>query len=355
MDALCSHRRPTREVHVGSVTVGGNAPISIQSMTTTDTHDAKKTIAQAQDLFLAGADIVRVTLPDKAAFPAFSKICTEAPGPIVADIHFDATLALLALDSAASAIRINPGNIGKLDKVDAIFTAAKEKNKAVRIGVNAGSLEADIEKDQSLTLSQKLAKSAKRFSCRAEALGFTNYVVSAKVHSVKETIDANKELAKKLPEVPLHLGVTEAGDAIQGTVKNAVALSALLREGIGDTIRISLTEDPCLEVEAARVLLASLDLRRIGPEFITCPTCGRTKVDLIALTKEARARFSRLKKPLSIAIMGCAVNGPGEAKAADIGVAFGDGYAAIFESGNIVERVSSESALDALEKRIDAS
>ncbi len=354
MDAVCSHRRKTREVIVGSVVVGGASPVSIQSMTTTDTHDAKKTLAQAQDLFSAGADIVRVTLPDKAALSAFSKIANEAAGPIVADIHFDASLALAALESPAAAIRINPGNIGDNDIVDAIFVAAKKSNKAVRIGVNAGSLEKDIAEEPNTSLSQKLAKSAKRFSCRAEALGFTNYVVSAKVHSVKETISANRELAKTLPEVPLHLGVTEAGDAIQGTVKNAVALSTLLREGIGDTLRISLTEDPCLEVEAARALLASLELRMLGPEFITCPTCGRTKVDLITLAKEARARFSRLKKPLSIALMGCAVNGPGEAKAADIGVAFGDGYAAIFQAGRIVERVRAEEALDALEKRIDA-
>lgn len=354
MAAFCKPRKPTRQVYVRDVAIGGDAPISIQSMCTTDTEDERATREQIEAIAAAGADIVRVAVPAKAAVKALKKLVKSSPVPLVADIHFDPELALFAIQAGADAIRINPGNIGGIEVATSVFKAAKEAHVPVRIGVNAGSLESDIAHDSSLTLPEKLAVSAKRYVETAERVGFYDIVLSAKSHNVQDTVLAYRALSETLPDIPLHLGVTEAGDLLQGTVKNAVCLSTLLQEGIGDTLRISLTADPVYEIEAARALLLSLDLRQDGIEFVTCPTCARTKVDLIEIAASAKKRFGSIQKPLVVALMGCAVNGPGEAKDADIGVAFGDGKAALFVEGKIQKTIDADLALDELATYIES-
>ena len=338
----------TRRVMVGKVPVGGGAPVSVQSMCNAKTSDAEATLAQIRRFADAGCEIVRVTLPTADAVDSFRRICAESPLPVVADIHFDYKLAIAAIESGAAAVRINPGNIGSFDRVDAVIDAAAQAGCAIRIGVNAGSLAKEYDEREDLTLADKLVASAESFVAHFEGRGFTNFVLSAKVHGVQDTIEVNRRLSQALPQVPLHIGVTEAGTTRQGTVKSAIALGALLSEGIGDTMRVSLTADPVEEVRVAWDILSSLGIRRLPPELVSCPTCGRTQVDLIGIAEEVERRLEQIAAPITVAVMGCVVNGPGEARGADIGVACGRGSAVVFAGGEILRKVSEDEIVDVL-------
>lgn len=347
-------RNLTRPCHVGSVTIGGGAPVVVQSMTCTSTEDAQATIDQVNRLAEAGCDVVRVSVPTKKATAAFREICAASPVPIVADIHFDYRLAIEALQAGAAKLRINPGNIGSWEKVDAVIDAAGEAGAAIRIGVNAGSLEQDLAERDDLTQPEKLVESSLRFVQHFENRGFTNIVLSAKCHSVPATIDTYRALSRELPQVPLHLGVTEAGGAFQGTIKSCVGLGSLLADGIGDTLRVSLTADPVEEVPVAWGILSALGLRRRGPEMVSCPTCSRCQVDMIPIAHEVERRLRGCSKPISVAVMGCVVNGPGEASDADVGVACGKGSALLFRHGTVVRKIADTEIVDALMREIDA-
>lgn len=346
-------RSATRRLSIGGVPLGGGAPVVVQSMTSTDTADTDATLTQVRALADAGCDLVRVSVPTKAALASFAEICAAAPVPIVADIHFDYRLALGALDAGAAKLRINPGNIGSWDKVDAVIDKAGETGAAIRIGVNAGSLEDDLAARDDLTLPEKLVASSLRFVEHFEARGFTSIVLSAKAHDVPTTIATYRALSRELPHVPLHLGVTEAGTVRQGTIKSSVGLGVLLAEGIGDTLRVSLTADPVEEPPVAWGILECLGLRRRGPELISCPTCGRTQVDLIPIAEEVERRLARVGKPISVAVMGCVVNGPGEASGADVGVACGRGCGLIFRHGEVLRKVDEDAIIDELFAEID--
>ena len=346
-------RTKTRPVHVGKVTIGGGAPVVVQSMTSTDTVDATATLDQVRALADAGCDIVRVSVPSRAALKSFRTICAESPVPIVADIHFDHRLALGAIDAGAAKLRINPGNIGSWEKVDAVIDAAGEAGIAIRIGVNAGSLEDDIAQNENLSLPEKLVASSLRFVEHFEGRGFENIVLSAKAHDVPATIATYRALSRELPQVPLHLGVTAAGTVKQGTIKSAVGLGALLADGIGDTLRVSLTADPVEEPPVAWGILECLGIRRRGPELVSCPTCGRTQVDLIPIAEEVEHRLKDVTKPISVAVMGCVVNGPGEAAGADVGVACGRGCGLIFRHGEVLRKVSEDAIIDELMREIE--
>ncbi len=346
-------REKTRPVRVGSVTIGGGAPVVVQSMTSTDTADAAATLEQVRALAAAGCDLVRVSVPTREAVEGFREVCAASPVPIVADIHFDYRLALAALEAGAAKLRINPGNIGSWEKVDAVIDAVGEAGAAIRIGVNAGSLEDDIASREELTLPEKLVLSSERFVEHFEARGFTDIVLSAKAHDVRTTIDTYRALSRELPQVPLHLGVTEAGTVRQGTIKSSVGLGVLLAEGIGDTLRVSLTADPVEEPPVAWGILECLGIRRRGPELVSCPTCGRTQVDLIGLAEEVERRLTGVTKPIAVAVMGCVVNGPGEASGADVGVACGRGCGLIFKHGEVVRKVPEDRIVDELMAEID--
>ena len=347
-------RNVTRPVMVGNVQIGGGAPVVVQSMTCVDTADADATLAQVRALVEAGCDIVRVSVPTVKALEGFRRICAESPVPIVADIHFDHRLAIGAVEAGAAKLRINPGNIGDWDKVDAVIDAAGEDGAAIRIGVNAGSLETDLAERDDLTQPEKLVASSLRFVEHFEARGFTNIVLSAKAHSVLTTIDTYRALSRELPQVPLHLGVTEAGGVQQGTIKSSIALGALLAEGIGDTMRVSLTADPVEEVPVAWGILSALGLRRRGPEMVSCPTCARCQVDMIPIANEVERRLRSCTKPISVAVMGCAVNGPGEASDADVGVACGKDCALLFRHGEVIRKIPADAIVDTLMTEIDA-
>ena len=346
-------RELTRAAHVGGVEIGGGAPVVVQSMTCTPTKDAAATLAQVRELAEAGCDIVRVTLPRKDAVEAFRQVCAESPVPIVADIHFDYRLAIAAAEAGAAKLRINPGNIGSWEKVDAVIDAAGERGCAIRIGVNAGSLDPAVDAREGLTLPDKLVASSVSFVEHFEQRGFTNIVLSAKAHDVPTTIETYRRLSADLPQVPLHLGVTEAGTREQGTIKNAVALGVLLNEGIGDTLRVSLTADPVEEVPVCWGILQALGLRRRGPEIVSCPTCGRTQVNLIPIAEEVERRLRTVDKPISVAVMGCVVNGPGEARGADIGVACGKGVALLFKKGEVLRKIPEDRIVDELMREIE--
>lgn len=346
-------RERTRQVMVGSVPIGGGAPVVVQSMTCTPTIDADATLAQVRALVDAGCDLVRVTVPSADALESFGRICAESPVPIVADIHFDYRLAIGAVRSGAAKLRINPGNIGDWDRVDAVIDAAGEAGAAIRIGVNAGSLDRRIAEREDLTQPEKLVASSLEFVEHFEKRGFENIVLSAKAHSVPTTIETYRALSRELPQVPLHLGVTEAGTVQQGTIKSAVGLGVLLAEGIGDTMRVSLTADPVEEPPVCWGILSSLGLRRRGPELVSCPTCGRTQVDLIGLAEEVGERLKSCTKPISVAVMGCVVNGPGEASDADVGVACGRGVGMVFRRGEIIRKVPEAQIVDALMEEIE--
>lgn len=346
-------RERTRRVMVGSVPLGGGSPVVVQSMTCTPTVDADATLAQVNALVDAGCDLVRVTVPSREALGPFERICRESPVPIVADIHFDYRLAIGAVRAGAAKLRINPGNIGDWERVDAVIDAAGEAGAAIRIGVNAGSLDKRIAERDGLTQPEKLVASSLEFVEHFEKRGFDDIVLSAKAHSVPTTIETYRALSRELPHVPLHLGVTEAGTVQQGTIKSAVGLGVLLAEGIGDTMRVSLTADPVEEPPVCWGILQSLGLRRRGPELVSCPTCGRTQVDLIGLAEEVAERLKGCTKPISVAVMGCVVNGPGEASDADVGVACGRGVGMVFRHGEVIRKVSEDQIVDALMEEID--
>lgn len=346
-------RELTRPVMVGDVQIGGGAPVVVQSMTCTPTIDAASTLAQVHALAEAGCDIVRVSVPAKEALGPFGAICRESPVPIVADIHFDYRLAIGAVQAGAAKLRINPGNIGDWDRVDAVIDAAGEAGAAIRIGVNAGSLDRTIAERDDLTQPEKLVASSLEFIEHFEKRGFADIVLSAKAHSVLTTLDTYRSLSREIPHVPLHLGVTEAGTVQQGTIKSSVGLGILLSEGIGDTMRVSLTADPVEEPPVCWGILSALGLRRRGPELVSCPTCGRTQVDLIGLAERVSDRLKTCDKPISVAVMGCVVNGPGEASDADVGVACGRGVGMVFRHGEVIRKVPEAQIVDALMEEID--
>ena len=346
-------RERTRRVMVGSVPLGGGSPVVVQSMTCTPTVNADATLAQVNALVDAGCDLVRVTVPSREALGPFERICRESPVPIVADIHFDYRLAIGAVRAGAAKLRINPGNIGDWERVDAVIDAAGEAGAAIRIGVNAGSLDKRIAERDGLTQPEKLVASSLEFVEHFEKRGFDDIVLSAKAHSVPTTIETYRALSRELPHVPLHLGVTEAGTVQQGTIKSAVGLGVLLAEGIGDTMRVSLTADPVEEPPVCWGILQSLGLRRRGPELVSCPTCGRTQVDLIGLAEEVGERLKGCSKPISVAVMGCVVNGPGEASDADVGVACGRGVGMVFRHGEVIRKAPEDQIVDALMEEID--
>jgi len=330
-------RKMTRQIKIGDVAVGGGAPVSIQSMTNTDTRDTEATIAQIKRLEAAGCEIVRCAVVDENAAKAFRTIRNAVRVPLIADIHFDYRLAIASMEHGADAIRINPGNIGSAERVRAVVDAAKANGSAIRVGVNAGSLEKDILKEHGIT-AEALAKSAFRHIRQIEDMGFYDMKISLKASSVPLTYQAYTLFAAQ-SDYPLHIGVTEAGTFFAGTVKSSAGIGALLLNGIGDTLRVSLTGDPEQEVRVAWQLLNALEIRRRGPEIISCPTCGRTEIGLEALAVEVEQRAAVLNDTISIAVMGCPVNGPGEAKHADYGIAGGRGQGIIFKKGEPVKKV----------------
>ncbi|PKQ21258.1 MAG: 4-hydroxy-3-methylbut-2-en-1-yl diphosphate synthase [Actinobacteria bacterium HGW-Actinobacteria-6] len=345
-------RRQTRRVTVGAVAVGGDAPIAVQSMTNTDTRNPDATLAQIARLADAGCEIVRVAIPHADALPGFAEICAASPLPVVADIHFDHRLAIEATRLGAAKLRINPGNIGSLDRVDAVIEAAGAAGIPVRIGVNAGSLATEYQ-DRDWPLAQKLFASAVSYCEHISGLGFEDIVVSAKASSVNSTIEAYRLLTNELP-YPLHIGVTEAGTSLSGTVKSSVGLGVLLAEGIGDTLRVSLTADPVEEVIVGWEILSALDIRRRGPELVSCPTCGRCEVDMVPIAQEVERRLRSMRTPVKVAVMGCAVNGPGEARDADVGVASGRGVGLLFRRGEVIRKVPEAEIVDALMAEVEA-
>ena len=337
-------RRKTKRISVGSVSIGGSAPVSVQSMTTTDTRNAHATIAQIRRLAAVGCEIVRVAVPDQQAVAALPAIIKRSPIPVIADIHFDYRLALASLDAGIHSIRINPGTIGGSDRFAAVLQCARDRGIAVRIGINAGSLEKDIAHAYQHPTAEALVESALRSIDHAERLGCTQIKLSIKSSHVLTTIAAYRLLSRKT-QYPLHIGITEAGTLQSGTVKSAVGLGILLAEGIGDTMRVSLAADPTAEVIAAYGILRCLGLRQRGPEIIACPTCGRHRIDVIRIAREIERRCATFAQPLTIAVMGCEVNGPGEAKEADIGLAGSKSGGVIFKKGIIIKRCSPTTLL----------
>ena len=347
-------RARTRRVSVGGVAMGAGAPVVVQSMLTAPTANPEAAIAQARDLAEAGCEIVRAAIPNSSALDGFAQLCRACPVPVVADIHFDHRLAVRACELGASGLRINPGNIGSWDKVDAVIDAARAAGIPIRIGVNAGSIDRELDARDDLSLAEKMALSATGFVRHFEDRDFGDIVLSAKAHDVGVTVDAYRRLSRELPSIPLHLGITEAGTAFQGTIKSSVGLGILLSEGIGDTLRVSLTADPVEEIPVAWGILQALGLRRRTPELISCPTCARCQVDMIPIARQVEKRLRTLSLPISVAVMGCEVNGPGEARGADIGVACSRGSGAIFCHGEIVRRVPDDQIVEALFAEIAA-
>ena len=341
-----------REVRVGGVAVGGKAPVSVQSMTNTDTRDSEATIAQILRLEAAGCEIVRVAVPDGEAAEAVAKIKKQIHIPLVCDIHFDYRLALTCMKNGADKIRINPGNIGSRERVKAVADMAKDRGVPIRIGVNGGSLEKDILKKYKRPTPDALVESALRHIEILDELNFSDIVVSMKVSDVPSMIEAYRKF-DKISDIPLHVGVTEAGTLNGGIIKSAVGIGTLLSEGIGNTIRVSLTADPVCEIDAAKKILRVLGLRKNGVEIVSCPTCGRTRIDLISIANEVERRIGGIDKDIKVAVMGCAVNGPGEARDADVGIAGGNGEGLIFKHGEILRKVPEDRLIDELMAEID--
>lgn len=344
-------RRSTRAVRAGDVVIGGGAPVSVQTMTKTDTRDVWATVDQIRELAVAGADLVRLAVPDQEAAEALGPIRKAVKTPLVADIHYDYRLALAALRQGVDKLRINPGNIGATWKVREVVLAAQERGVPIRIGVNAGSLEKDLLERYGRS-PEAMVESALRHIRILEDLGFYDIVISLKASDVATTIDAYRLIADRVP-YPLHLGVTEAGPGVAGTVKSAVGMGVLLAEGIGDTIRVSLTGEPHEEVRVGLEILYALGLRQRRLEIVSCPTCGRIQIDLMKVVAEAERRLAHVQKPVKVAIMGCAVNGPGEAREADIGIAGGNGVGMLFVRGAMVRRVAEAEMVDALVEEIE--
>lgn len=342
----------TRQVKVGKVTLGGGAPCVVQSMLNLPLEDVEGNLAQIERLAEAGCELIRIAIPHKRDLNYFEKICQKSVLPVIADIHFSAEIAIEAAKRGAAKLRINPGNIGGLEACVPVLEAARNAGIPIRIGVNAGSLDEDLVARSDLTLPEKLAESARGYVEFCESQGFYDLVVSAKAHDVPTTVEAYRLLSKTLPTIPLHIGVTEAGTLFQGLIKSASGLGILLEQGIGDTLRISLTDDPVEEVRACWMLLSALGLRRRDPELVSCPTCGRCQVDLISIAKEVEDRLKEIHRPLQVAVMGCVVNGPGEAADADIGVACGKGSGVIFTRGKTLRKVEEAAIVDVLMEEI---
>ncbi|HHU90913.1 MAG TPA: flavodoxin-dependent (E)-4-hydroxy-3-methylbut-2-enyl-diphosphate synthase [Clostridiaceae bacterium] len=344
-------RRETRKIRVGNIFIGGDAPISIQSMTNTNTSDIDSTVSQIQALANEGCDIVRVAVPDMEAAEAISKIKERITIPLVADIHFDYRLALKAMENGADKIRINPGNIGSVERVKEVVYMASKKEIPIRIGVNGGSLEKDLLTKYGRVCAEALVESALRHVKILEELNFYNTVISIKASDVKVLFEAHKLVSQKT-DYPLHIGVTEAGTPYSGTIKSAVGIGAMLLSGIGDTIRVSLTGDPVLEIKAAKEILRACGLYKRGAVLISCPTCGRTQINLIDIAQKVEKALESIEKPIKVAVMGCIVNGPGEAREADIGIAGGKDTAVIFKKGEILRKVPESEVVEALLEEI---
>jgi len=340
-------RKHTRQIHVGNVAIGGDAPIAVQSMTNTHTQDLSVTVAQIQRLIQAGCEIIRVAVPDMEAASAIATIKKQISIPLIADIHFDYKLAIAAADKGADGLRINPGNIGGKNKIKAVVEAAKHHGIPIRIGVNAGSLEKDILKARGGVTPEGLVESALRQIDLMASFDFSNLKIAIKSSDVLQTIEAYRMLSSKT-DFPLHVGITEAGGLYSGIVKSAIGIGMLLAQGIGDTLRVSLTRDPVEEVRVGFEILKALDIRKRGPEIISCPTCGRCNIDLFSIAEKIEKAILTVKAPMKIAIMGCVVNGPGEARAADVGIAGGDGFGVLFKKGKIVKKFPEEKLVEEL-------
>lgn len=349
---FAENRKKTNQISVGNVKIGGFAPVSVQSMTNTFTQDVKKTVQQIKDLEEAGCEIVRVAVPDEDAATAISKIKDQIQIPIIADIHFDHRLAILSAKNGANGLRINPGNIGNKKKIRAVVDCATDLNIPIRIGVNAGSLEQDILDKYHGVTAEAMVESALRHIDILTSLNFEQIKVSLKASDVTRTISAYRLLSEKV-DFPLHLGVTEAGTIYPGIVKSSLGIGMLLAEGIGDTIRISLTSDPVNEIRVGYEILKALDIRRHGPELISCPTCGRCNIDLFKIANQIETFLMKKKISLKVAVMGCVVNGPGEAKEADIGIAGGKGIGILFKKGKVVRKVPQDKLVDVLMEEIN--
>ena len=345
-------KRITKEVHIGNRVIGGNNPILIQSMTNTKTEDVAATVAQIQKLTKAGCDIIRCAVPTMEAAKALAEIKKQVEIPIVADIHFDYKLAIAAMENGADKIRINPGNIGSIDRVKAVVDVAKERNIPIRVGVNSGSLEKNLVEKYGGVTAEGIVESALDKVKIIEDMGYDNLVVSIKSSDVMMCVKAHELIADKTNH-PLHVGITEAGTIISGNIKSSIGLGLILGQGIGDTIRVSLTGDPVEEIKSAKLILRTLGLRKGGIEVVSCPTCGRTQIDLIGLANKVETMVAEFPLDIKVAVMGCVVNGPGEAKEADLGVAGGIGEGLIIKKGEIYKKVPEDQLLDALRYELE--
>lgn len=345
-------RRVTKQIKVGNVMIGGNAPISVQSMTNTKTTDTNATVNQINSLVEVGCDIVRLAVPDMEAAKNLGNIIKSVEVPLIADIHFDYKLALEAINQGVSALRLNPGNIGNREHIKEVVNSAKEHNIPIRIGVNGGSLSPKLLKKYGGVTAEGLVESAMEHIKILEEENFFDIKISLKAHDVPLTLKAYRLMSERV-DYPLHLGITEAGTVNTGVIKSAVGIGALLAEGIGDTIRVSLTGDPVVEVKVANEILKSLGLRDYGATLIACPTCGRTRIDLPKIAEEVEKKISTIKQNISVAVMGCIVNGPGEARGADVGIAGADGEGIIFRKGEIIRKVPESELVSELFKEID--
>ncbi len=340
-------RKNTREIHIGNRVIGGKNPVLIQSMTNTRTEDIKGTISQIQKLTAAGCEIIRCAVPNMEAAEALEEIKKGITIPLVADIHFDYRLAIAAIEHGADKIRINPGNIGEKKRIQAVINTAKERNIPIRVGVNSGSLEKELIEKYSGVTAEGIVESALDKVHMIEDMGYNNLVISIKSSDVLMCVKAHELIAKQT-DYPLHVGITESGTITSGNIKSAIGLGMILGQGIGDTIRVSLTGDPLEEIKSAKIILRTLGLRKGGIEIVSCPTCGRTQIDLIALANQVEDMVSDIPLNLKVAVMGCVVNGPGEAKEADIGIAGGIGEGLIIKHGEIYKKVKEEELLEAL-------
>ena len=345
-------RRKSRTVSIGSVTIGGTQSVAVQSMTNTKTENVAATVDQIHRLTQRGCEIIRCAVPTMEAAKALADIKKQIAIPLVADIHFDYRLALQALESGVDALRLNPGNIGGRDRVEKVVTAAQERQIPIRIGVNAGSLPKDLLAKYGHPTAEAMVEAAWRHIHILEEMDYNNIVISLKAHDVPLTLEAYRLMAKEC-DYPLHVGVTEAGTIHSGLIKSAVGIGTLLAEGIGDTIRVSLTGDPLAEIDAGFEILKSLGLRQHGPTLVSCPTCGRTSVSLEKMAKEVEARLSTIPEPITVAVMGCVVNGPGEAREADVGIAGGCGEGLLFRKGEILRKVPEDRLVEELFNEID--
>jgi (E)-4-hydroxy-3-methylbut-2-enyl-diphosphate synthase len=345
-------KKVTKQIRIGQVLIGGGAPCSVQSMCNTDTSDVAATLVQIEKLATAGCELVRCAVPDMAAAEALAKIKTASPIPVIADIHFDYKLALKALEGGIDGLRLNPGNIGERWKTAEVVKAAEERQVPIRIGVNAGSLEKSLLAKYGHPTAEAMVESALGHVRILEELGYEQIKISLKASDVMKTVEAYRLMASVV-NYPLHIGITEAGTVFSGTIKSAVGLGILLAEGIGDTMRVSLTGDPVDEVRVAYSILKALNIRRHGVNFVSCPTCGRCQINLVGVAEEVEQRLSGIHKPLTVAVMGCVVNGPGEAREADVGIAGGRGEGLLFRRGEVLRKVPESELADALMAEVE--